>query len=94
MKLTTPKNGPGHTKKPLPVLDTPAEYPVRTGTAGGTYNGAELKPYTGRPDANDHMACGSMVGGALRPYTPPGLMCVGAAGPVATGGGGTRRLFS
>lgn len=84
--LTQPHNGPGHTMHPLPVFDAPTNIPHRAGTAGGLYDGAELAPYTGRTDANDHMQHGSMVGGAWRPYTPPGLMCVGAAGPVPLGG--------
>lgn len=48
-----------------------------------TYSGAELAPYQGRPEANNHMQHGSVVGGKWQPYTTPGLMCVGAAGPVA-----------
>jgi len=37
-----------------------------------TYDGAELRPYTGRPGANDHKQCGSMVGGKWQPYKPAG----------------------
>lgn len=37
-----------------------------------TYDGAELRPYTGRPGANDHKRCGSMVGGKWQPYKPAG----------------------
>jgi hypothetical protein len=54
------------------------------------YEGKELLPYTGRPDANDHMQCGSVEGGVWKPYTPPGLMCVGAAGPVPLSNGQVR----
>ena len=85
-KLVKAVNGPGHTMRPLPVFDAPVQIPHKSGTVNGHYMGAELRPYEGRPEANDHMACGSMVGGVWRPYTPPGLMCVGAAGPVAVGG--------
>jgi len=41
------------------------------------YDGAELRPYEGRPDANQHMQYGSMVGGKWQPYKPPGLVCTG-----------------
>lgn len=84
--LTQPCNGPGHTMHPLPVFDAPTNIPHRAGTAGGLYDGAELAPYTGREDANQHMLHGSMENGVWKPYTPPGLMCVGAAGPVPLGG--------
>lgn len=57
-----------------------------------TYDGAELKPYTGRPDANDHMNCGTVVNGTWKPYTPPGLHLVGATGPVVLASGGGRRF--
>jgi hypothetical protein len=59
-------------------------------TTRETYTAPELKPYTGRPGANDHMQCGSVSGGVWQPYKPPGLMCVGAAGPVQIGGGQVR----
>ena len=91
MKLTTPKNGPGHTKKPLPVLDTPAEYPVRTGTVGGTYSGAELKAFDGRPGAMDAFDKPSLVAGTQVERTRPALICAGVR-DVGPSGGGTRRF--
>lgn len=36
------------------------------------YQGIELRPYTGRPDANDHMRHGSMVSGVNVGYKPAG----------------------
>lgn len=86
-KLTAPTNGPGYTRSKWAegqvVFKAAQARTVDTHHMRGTYDGAELRPYTDRTDANDHMRHGSMVGGKWQPYTPPGLMCVGAAGPVA-----------
>jgi DNA-binding transcriptional ArsR family regulator len=76
--------------KPKSVEDVAAK-PVKNGTSSGFYDGAELRPYDGRPGANDHMQFGSVTNGKWTPYKPPGLMCVGAAGPVPVSIG-TRRF--
>ena len=88
-QLQTPTNGPGFTPpRKLGKVQKPStdlfKRPV--------YDGAELRPYSGRPDANDHMNCGTVVGGVWKPYTPPGLHLVGAAGPVVLSAGGGRRF--
>ena len=89
-RMTQPVNGPGHTMRPLGKLDAPASSPLRNSTTNSNYDGAELRPYEGRTDANTHMQHGSVVGGVWQPYKAPGLMCVGAAGPVSTGSPGRR----
>lgn len=111
-KLTTPDNGPGYTPTKRPGTVTPngiqkrwssgqmvSHVELDTGTnlfKRPDYDGAELRPYEGRTDANDHMQHGSVVGGKWTPYTLPGLMCVGAAGPVAIGSssGASRGRFA
>lgn len=58
------------------------------------YNGAELQPYTGRPDANQHMDHGRVENGKWSPYTRPGLVCTGSptkATPTATASGNSAR---
>lgn len=55
------------------------------------YQGQELRPYEGRPGANDHMKCGTVVNGVHKPYAKPGSMCVGSA-LVETQGSGQRRF--
>lgn len=91
-QMATPMNGPGHTMKPLGKLAAPTYSPLRNGTSTGIYDGAELRPYADRRNANDHMLHGRVEGGEWRPYTPPGLMCVGVVGPVAVSG--TQRRFA
>lgn len=76
-ELQTPINGPGYTKKSLGKIEAESNLFKRP-----TYNGAELKPYTGRPGANDHMQFGSVVNGKTVPYSAPRPVCVGAAGPI------------
>lgn len=100
-KLTTPDNGPGYTpaKRPGTVIPNDVQKQWSSGQVlhrheldadaslweRPTYDGAELRPYEGRSDANDFKQHGSVVGGLWQPYKAPGLMCVGAAGPVSTG---------
>lgn len=58
------------------------------------YNGAELQPYTGRPDANQHMQHGRVENGVWQPYTRPGLVCTGSPTkptPTATASGNSTR---
>lgn len=83
--LVEPMNGPGHTVKKIGKIVSHTDLFKRP-----RYDGAELKPYEGRPGANDHMKCGTVVNGVHKPYTPPGLMCVGAAGPVPVSGGNRK----
>lgn len=42
------------------------------------YQGHELRPYEGRPDANQHMQYGSRRGKGIVPYATPKPQCVGA----------------
>lgn len=44
----------------------------------GRYDGAELRPYTGRPGAMDAFKLPSMVQGQSVPARRPSAMCVGA----------------
>jgi hypothetical protein len=55
------------------------------------YIPVELKPYEGRPGANDHLKYGSLVNGVKIPYRRPGLFCVGVA-PTASLAGSARRF--
>ena len=89
-KLKTPSNGPGHTPSVLPRFTEPSSDKWCSYSTKKPYDGAELKPYEGRPDANDHKNFGSVVGGVWQPYKPPGLMCVGIAGPVPITGSQVR----
>ena len=86
--LVRPVNGPGYTPpKKVKKVESNTNLFKRP-----NYDGAELRPFTARPDANDHMNCGTVVGGVWKPYTPPGLHLVGAAGPVVLASGGGRRF--
>jgi hypothetical protein len=85
--MTKPNNGPGYTHKPLGKIEAESNLFKRP-----VYKGEELKPYTGRPDANDHQQCGTIVNGVWKPYTPPGLMCVGISSPVAQQGAARGRF--
>lgn len=49
----------------------------------GTYDGAELRPFAGRPGAMDAFACPSLNGDQLTPYRGPRAQCVGAGQPEA-----------
>lgn len=75
--LVEPVNGPGYTKKKLGKIEADSSLFKRQ-----IYDGAELRPYEGRPGANDHQQFGSVVNGKQVPYTPPRPVCVGAAGPM------------
>lgn len=60
----------------------------------GHYDGAELRTYTGRPDANQHMDHGRVENGTWTPYTRPGLVRTGSPTkptPTATASGNSTR---
>jgi hypothetical protein len=67
------------------------ELPHKNGTVYEKYIPVELKPYEGRPGANDHLKYGSLVNGVKIPYRRPGLFCVGVA-PTASLAGSARRF--
>lgn len=90
--LSQPVNGPGCNLIDLGKLATPTDVPHRNSTTRDVYDGAALLPFDSRPGANDHMQHGSVSGGQWKPYTPPGLMCVGAAGPVEAASSARRRF--
>lgn len=56
--------------------DTPAAT-ERLPYGCGHYDGAELRPYSGRPGAMDAFACPSRNGDQLTPYRGPRSQCVG-----------------
>lgn len=89
-KMQQPKNGPGYTATKDPRFYAASSDRITNGTKRDVYTGCELKPYTGRPDANDHMNFGSVVNGIEVPYTPPRPVCVGVAGPVPLSTGQVR----
>lgn len=68
------------------------EIPVKAGTTFGTYDGAELQPYSGRPGAMDAFELPSVVNGERVPRTAPRLLCVGKAGPAAVQAAGQPRF--
>jgi len=65
--------------------------PIKPSTAKGTYNGAELRPFDGRPGAMDAFDLPSVVGGVPVERTRPALICAGVR-DVGPSGGGTRRF--
>lgn len=68
------------------------DVPVKAGTTFGTYDGAELKPFDGRPGAMDAFSLPSLVSGERVPRTAPRLLCVGKAGPAAVQAAGQPRF--
>ena len=56
------------------------EAPITNGSVKGDYMGEELRPFTARPGANDHMQCGHLVAGRWAPYTPPTMSAAGVGG--------------
>ncbi len=47
------------------TMRVPVARPVNTDIFTGNYNGKELRPYEGRPGANDALALPSRIGNAL-----------------------------
>ena len=68
------------------------DIPVKAGTTFGTYDGAELRPYEGRPGAMDAFELPSVVNGERVPRTAPRLLCVGKAGHSAVQASGQQRF--
>ena len=56
--------------------------PITNGSMRDPYMGEELRPFTARPGANDHMQCGHLVAGRWAPYTPPTMSAAGVGGRV------------
>ena len=48
------------------TMRVPVARPVNTDILKGHYNGKELRPYEGRPGANDALAIPSRMGNELR----------------------------
>lgn len=73
--LTQPKNGPGHSKKPDPILDRPVFIPHKNGTTTSVWVPPVWEP--ARPQAADASRIPSRVGDELIPASAPKSMCVG-----------------
>ena len=84
--LTTPKNGPGHTQKALPVLDKPTNVPMRNGTM---QPGQWVPPRMEctRPEGTAFLHLKSVDNGREIDRKPPMLICVGVRdnGPMNVG---------
>jgi hypothetical protein len=84
-RMTTPNSGPGYTPMKLPAA---ASQPTRSNdwrAKHPPYTCPELRPFDGRPGANDHMQHGSLRNGVAVPYAPPAPQCTGTKGVMTYG---------
>lgn len=73
--LVQPMNGPGHNRKPDPVMGKPAFIPHKNGTTRGDWIPPRME--CARSDASQAELIHSRVGDDLVPNRPPASMCVG-----------------